>query len=112
MKKVGRSKMIIVALVVLSLVLFASGFFTHSKFVADKLIKKEADRIKAQYEKILSDKDALITEKTELLKLSEDKYNRLKAKIKEKVEQSQHIQQPQTSEELRKRFTDLGYPAK
>lgn len=104
--------MIIIALIVLALALFVGGFFTHSKFVADKLIKKEADRIKAQYEKQLSDKDVMITEKTELLRLSEDRYSRLKAKIKEKVEQAQHIQQPQTSEELRKRFTDLGYPAK
>lgn len=112
MIKVGRTKMIIIALIVLALALFVGGFFTHSKFVADKLIKQEADRIKTQYEKQLSDKDALITEKTELLKLSETKYNKLKAKIKEKVDQAQNIQQPQTSEELRKRFADLEYPAK
>lgn len=104
--------MIIVVLIVIALALFVGGFFTHSKFVADKLIKQQADRIKAQYEKQLLDKDVLITEKTELLKLSEARYSKLKAKIKEKVDEAQNIQQPQTSEELRKRFKDLGYPSK
>ena len=104
--------MIIAALIVMAIALFAGGFFTHSKFIADKLIKKEADRIKAQYEQRLSEKDVLIKEKTESLKLSGAKYLRLKAKIKEKIDEAQHIQQPQTSEELRKRFADLGYPSK
>ncbi len=113
MGKVSRSTMIVIVLIILSITLFIGGFFTgNSKKFTDKLLQKEIDSVKNQYEQKLSEKDFKIKEKEELFKVSYANYMKLKAKIKDKENQVTNIKPPQTSEELVERFIKLGYQSK
>ncbi len=105
--------MIIGSLILLALVLLVAGGTWQGPKLYQKLIQQSVDREVEQATKGFQDEidrlNNVIKEKDAQLRISDQRYQSLIGKIKEKAREAETIKRPEGNSETKKRFSDLGY---
>lgn len=110
----GKLSMTIVAVVVSILVVLLLSYAGIRKYLIPSMTQ---DYITEQVNQAVKDKDTRIKDLNKQIAVlskqlheSQKKYAHLRNLVEQKVREAESIKQPETRDEIRKRFTDLGYP--
>jgi peptidoglycan hydrolase CwlO-like protein len=100
--------------VLLAIVLMAAATTIGRNYpnsaVIERLIEQTEEKIKAEYEAKMTQKDAEIEALQKNIEVSQEDVKKLEKKIAALRKAYSDIKPPASSAEMRKRFTDLGYP--
>lgn len=100
-----KSIMLLITITILILIVILYGGYKMHTNIIKKAIAEQEKYYKSEIEKL----NRLIREKETMLRLSEQRYGRLKNQIQKKAEEAASVKPPETDEELKNRFSNLGF---
>lgn len=109
--KENRTMMLYI-LIAIAAILIAGSIWGGKKVytsIIDRAVKERETAIIKSYQEEIDRLNKIIREKETMLKLSEQRYNKIIDKIKEIAQKADNIKPPENNAEIKKRLKDLGY---
>lgn len=102
--------------ILISIMLIVTGYFGWKWLVQDMVAKRlekavatERQRIESVYTERVESLEGLIKEKDKEIQQSQKRYDSLKAKIQQKVDEANQVTKPKTDKEAIERIKGMGY---